>query len=71
MSRTRTEIRKSAFINPQDLFLKAIAVCWANTISMHFSIPSVFLEKGFVVLLSLYFGSWWKFITDTCWWGQV
>lgn len=67
MGRTRTEIRKSAFINPQDLFLKAIAVGWANTISMHFSIASVFLEKGFVVLLSLYFGSWWKFITDTCW----
>lgn len=47
MGRTRTEIRKSAFINPQDLFLKAIAVCWANTISMHFSIPSVFPRERF------------------------
>lgn len=57
MGRTRTEIRKSAFINPRDLFLKAIAVCWVNTISTHVSVPSVFLEEGFVILLSLYYGN--------------
>lgn len=55
--RTRTKIIKSAFINPQDLLLKVIIVCRVDTISMHFSVPSVFLEEDFVVLLSLDFGS--------------